>query len=103
MSIIISFKDVLCKDEVIVKSEVIYSTKSTEQIKTWKALQMLDVEGFLPKGYLTRVKNSNISYQSARNYAIKVHKSNNLNFGLRCKEIPNLPHKYVLITVIKVA
>lgn len=51
--------------EVIRKVKFVDSKVSTSYHAVWSFLKVLNHEGLLPKGYLTRVKNKNIGYHAS--------------------------------------
>lgn len=55
----------LQQGEVIRKFTFIDSKVSLSHHATFRMLQILDYEGLLPRGYLTRVKNRNIGYHKS--------------------------------------
>jgi hypothetical protein len=73
-----------------------------EQILTWHALKSLEESGMLPKGYLTKVRNNRISYESARKYAIKTLLNANCPFKMRLV-LNNNDAQYYIFTFVKVA
>lgn len=73
-----------------------------EQILTWYALKSLEESGMLPKGYLTKVRNGNISYESARTYATKTLIKANCPFKMRLV-LNNNDAQYYVFTFVKVA
>lgn len=68
-------------------SKVVKISKPTgvteEQILTWHVLKKLEENKMLPKGYLTRVRNGNIGYESARKYATRLIKNAGCPFNMR--------------------
>jgi hypothetical protein len=72
-----------------------------EQILTWHALKRLEESGMLPKGYLTKVRNNRISYESARKYATKTLVDAGCPFKMRLCISSNA--QYYVITFVKVA
>jgi hypothetical protein len=71
-----------------------------EQILTWHALKSLEENKMLPKGYLTKVRNNRISYESARKYATRTLIKAGCPFKMRlCIRHNN----YYVITFIKLA
>ena len=59
-----SIKFNLVEGEVVRKVQYTKDSMMVSRIATFSFLKVLDHEGLLPKGYLTRVKNGHISYHT---------------------------------------
>ena len=60
-----SIKFNLVEGEVVRKVQYTKDSMMVSRIATFSFLKVLDYEGLLPKGYLTRVKNGHISYHTS--------------------------------------
>ena len=81
----------------IVKASKIKVSKYTNMPKlyTHKFLTVLDYEGLLPKGYMTRVNNGHIKYETALRMVQKLQSES--NYYMMSKEVAPLHHVLVLI------
>lgn len=90
----------LRENEMVVKEERIFATKelNIQKLATYKILKVMDYEGVLPKGYLTRVNNGQIKY----NTIIKMVTSlkNETNYRVIVTEIAD--NKFVFSLIKKI-
>lgn len=73
-----------------------------EQIITWYVLKALEENRMLPKGYLAKVRNNRISYESARKYATRTLIKTDCPFKMRLVLNKN-DAQYYVFTFVKVA
>ncbi len=73
-----------------------------EQILTWHALKSLEENGMLPSGYLTKVRNGKICFESAKKYATKTLVEADCPFKMRIVQRYS-DAQYYIITFVKVA
>jgi hypothetical protein len=71
--------------------------KTIEGYMTYKALVIMDYMGYLPKGYLTRVKNGHIKLSTAIKKIQSVKSKNHFPYNMTAKHLGN--NRYIVVLV----
>lgn len=98
----ISIKFDMKKGECIVHHEIVKSSKDPKCILLYKTLCYLDIEGLLPKGYLTKIKNGKINYDSAFKYCKNIYKNYEVPIYYSLMPTKKIPNQYIVVAIQRV-
>ena len=97
-----TFKFDMKEGECIVHHEIVKSSKDPKFILLYKTLCYLDIEGLLPKGYLTKIKNGKINYDSALKYCKNIYKNNNIPIYYSLMPTKKAENQYIVVAIQRV-
>lgn len=93
---------VVPKDVKVIKAirTTIPEGKTIEGFMVYKMLVIMNHQGLLPKGYLTRVRNGHISFKTALKKIVSIKNETNFTYNIISKSLGNNQYAVILCKTV---